>query len=67
MKNILILAGIAGIAAAIAVYFTGESYGTDKRTSRSYDNDDTASGYVTDADIEAFDMRENTGDPIPVP
>jgi hypothetical protein len=63
MKNILIFAGIAGIAAAIAIYFTSESNYIDETD----DIDDTATGYVTDADIEAFDMRENTGDPYPVP
>ena len=59
MKNLLILAGIAGIAAAIAIYFTSESFDT-------YDTDDTESGYVTDADIFEYDMKENSGDPVPV-
>jgi hypothetical protein len=63
MKNILIFAGIAGIAAAIAIYLTSESNYIDDID----DTDDTATGYVTDEDIEAFDMRENTGDPYPVP
>ncbi len=50
MKNILIFAGIAGLAAAIAIYFVSES---DKEA----DEDE----YITDEDIEAYDMRENTG------
>lgn len=62
MRNILILAGIAGLAAAIAIYFTS---GTDD-TDDAHDIDDTDTGYVTDADIAAFDRRENTGDPYPV-
>ena len=53
MKNFLIFAGIAGLAAAIAIYFVTEN---DKN---SYENDDD--GYVTDEDIAAYDMRENTG------
>lgn len=53
MKNILIFAGIAGLAAAIAIYFVTES---DKNL-----DEDVADGYVTDEDIEAYDMRENTG------
>ena len=56
MRNILIFAGLAGLAAAIAIYFTGESY-TD---------DDTDSDYITDVDIEEYDRRENTGAPDPV-
>ncbi len=51
MKNILIFAGIAGLAAAIAIYFVTEN---DKN---SYEEE----GYVTDADIAAYDLRENTG------
>lgn len=53
MKNFLIFAGIAGLAAAIAIYFVTEN---DKN---SYEEDDD--GYVTDEDIAAYDMRENTG------
>lgn len=53
MKNVLIFAGIAGLAAAIAIYFVTEN---DKY---AYEDDDD--DYITDADIEAFDLRENTG------
>lgn len=53
MKNILIFAGIAGLAAAIAIYFASES---DKN---AYEDDDE--GYITDADIAAYNLRENTG------
>ena len=56
MRNLLIFAGIAGLAAAIAIYFTGENYQTN----------DTDSDYVTDADIEEYDRRENTGMADPV-
>jgi hypothetical protein len=52
MKNILIFAGIAGIASAIAIYFMTES------TKASIE--DT---YVTNNDIEAYDYIENTGRP----
>lgn len=52
MKNILIFAGIAGIASAIAIYFMGESIkDSDKGT------------YVSNNDIEAYDYIENTGRP----
>lgn len=54
MKNILIFAGIAGLAAAIAIYFVTE------RDKDVYEEDDDA-GYITDADIAAYDLRENTG------
>lgn len=50
MKNILIFAGIAGLAAAIAIYFVTES-------DRDIDEDE----YITDEDIETYDMRENSG------
>lgn len=53
MKNILIFAGIAGIAAAIAIYFVTEN---DKN---QFKDDDE--GYITDTDIADYDMRENTG------
>ena len=53
MKNILIFAGIAGLAAAIAIYFVSEN---DKN---EYDDDND--GYITDADRAAYDLRENTG------
>ena len=54
MKNFLIFAGIAGLAAVIAIYFVTEN---DKN---SYEEEDD-NGYVTDEDIAAYDMRENTG------
>ena len=54
MKNFLIFAGIAGLAAAIAIYFATEN---DKNSYEEVDDD----GYVTDEDIAAYDMRENTG------
>lgn len=55
MKNILIFAGIAGLAAAIAIYFVTQN-----------DNDIDADEYddqyyVSDEDIAAYDMKENTG------
>lgn len=53
MKNILIFAGIAGIAAAIAIYFVSESDESD--------NDSFEEGYVSDEDIEVYDQQENTG------
>lgn len=52
MKNILIFAGIAGLAAAIAIYFVTEK---DKNL---YEDDDS---YITDEDIADYDMRDNTG------
>ncbi len=57
MKNILIFAGLAGLAAAVAIYFVTEEGKKDDSL------DDYESGYVTDADLEAFDMQENTGKP----
>ena len=54
MKNFLIFAGIAGLAAAIAIYFVTEN---DKNSYEQEDDD----AYVTDEDIAAYDMRENTG------
>lgn len=53
MKNLLIFAAIGGIAAAIAIYFVTEN-------DRNLYEDDNG-GYVTDEDIAAYDMRENTG------
>ncbi len=53
MKNILIFAGIAGLASAIAIYFVTQN---DKNS--YYDDSD---GYVSDEDIAAYDMKENTG------
>lgn len=52
MRNVLIFAGIAGLAAAIAIYFFGEE--------TFYDDDD----YISDVDIENYDLVENTGAPI---
>ena len=50
MKNILIFAGIAGLAAAIAIYFVTES-------NKDYNEED----FITDADIDYYDLHENTG------
>jgi len=58
MKNILIFAGIAGLAAAVAIYFVTES---DKNTFI-----DDEEGFITDADIATYDLRENTGPATPV-
>jgi hypothetical protein len=47
MKNILIFAGIAGLAAAIAIYFVSEG------------NKDSGE-YISDAAVDAYDqMNEN--------
>jgi len=47
MKNILIFAGIAGLAAAVAIYFTTES---------SKDKGE----YISDGAVDAYDsMNEN--------
>jgi hypothetical protein len=54
MKNVLIFAGLAGLAAAIAIYFVGEA------NSNAID-DYYESEYVTDADLENYDLMENTG------
>lgn len=61
MKNILIFAGLAGLAAAIAIYFVTEN---DKKTTTAFEADEE--GYVTDADIAAYDMRENSGPAVAV-
>lgn len=53
MKKLLIFAGISGLAAAIAIYFASENDKND------YLNDD--SNYVSDADIEAYEIEGNTG------
>lgn len=53
MKNILIFAGIAGIASAIAIYFVTEN-----------NKNSTESRYISNNDIEAFDYIENMGRPI---
>jgi hypothetical protein len=52
MKNILIVAGIAGIASAIAIYFMTES-----------NKDSNVETYVSNNDVEAYDYIENTGRP----
>ncbi len=62
MKKLLIFAGISGLAAAIAIYFASEN---DKNDDTNYITD-ADSKYVTDSDIEAYDMRENTGPAEPV-
>ena len=49
MKNVLIFAAIAGLAGALAIYLAGSN--------DTYVDD----GYVTDADLDAFDMMENNG------
>lgn len=55
MKNILIFAGIAGLAAAIAIYFVSEN-------DKNFDEEEYLSDeYVSDEDIEAYDQAENTG------
>jgi hypothetical protein len=52
MKNILIFAGIAGIASAIAIYFVTEA-----------NKNSTEDSYVSNNDVEAYDYIENTGRP----
>lgn len=51
MKNILIFAGLAGLAAAIAIYFVSE---------------DLKSGgeYLSDGEIEDYDFLEYNGEPL---
>ena len=60
MKNILIFAAIAGLAAAVAIYFVTEN---DKDFDFLADSDKTSEDgeYVSDEDIEAYDQKENTG------
>lgn len=53
MKKLLIFAGISGLAAAIAIYFAAENDKDD------YLNDEL--NYVSDADMEEYDISENTG------
>ncbi len=45
MKNILIFAAIAGIAAAIAIYFVSE------QSNPEYDSD-----YIADPEVDDFDL-----------
>lgn len=51
MKNILIFAGLAGLAAAIAIYFVSE------------DLKEEAAEYISDGELAEYDIRENTGVP----
>jgi hypothetical protein len=53
MKKLLIVAGISGLAAAIAIYFASEN---DK-----YEDFNDKDNYVSDSDIEAYEIGENTG------
>jgi hypothetical protein len=53
MKKLLIFAGISGLAAAIAIFFASEN---DK-----YGDFNDEANYVSDADMEAYDINENTG------
>jgi hypothetical protein len=55
MKNVLIFAGLAALAAAVAIYFFGE---TDGGMDDYYESD-----YISDVDIENYDLYENTGAP----
>lgn len=57
MKKLLIFAGISGLAAAIAIYFAAEDI------NNNYLNDDSTDDlkYVSDADMEEYDISENTG------
>ncbi|WP_207492093.1 hypothetical protein [Aridibaculum aurantiacum] len=49
MRNILIFAGIAGLAAAVAIYFVTEA-------------DKNEADYIEDAAVDAYDtMNENIG------
>ena len=52
VDRILIFAGIAGLASAIAIYFVTES-----------NKNSAGERYVTNNDIEAYDYIENTGRP----
>ncbi len=52
MKNILIFAGIAGLASVIAIYFMTES-----------NKNSVGERYVSNNDVEAYDYIENTGRP----
>ncbi len=54
MKNVLIFACLAGIAAAISIYFvTHSQVGVDE------DQD----AFLTDVDYDTYDLAENTGRP----
>ena len=52
MKNILIFAGLAAIASAIAIYFVTEG-----------DNNSNPEDYISNNEVEAYDYIENTGRP----
>ena len=54
MKKLLIFAGISGLAAAIAIYLASEN-------DKNEDFNDHGEGYVSDAEIEAYEINENTG------
>ena len=54
MKKLLIFAGISGLAAAIAIYFASEN-------DKNEDFNDDEAGYISDAEIEAYEINENTG------
>lgn len=67
MKNILIFAGVAGLASAVAIYLISGSLKSTGGTSRRKSNFvPEGSGYVTDSDIEAYNVSENTGAAQPV-
>ncbi len=55
MRNTLIFASIASIAAAITVYFMIEK---NKEKDEAW--------YVSDADLEAYNSSENTGPAQPI-
>jgi outer membrane protein assembly factor BamE (lipoprotein component of BamABCDE complex) len=51
MKSILIFAGVAGLAAAIAIYFVTEG-----------NKDSKGGNYITDAAVDEYDRISNAGD-----
>ena len=64
MKNILIFASLAGLASAIAIYFVTEGSKTSGRGTNRYSENTLTSDsgdFVTDADIENYNIAENTG------
>lgn len=50
MRNILIFASVASLAAAVAIYFVSESY-------KTVNEED----FITDVDVDNYDKNENTG------
>ncbi len=54
-RDTLIFISLGALAAAVTVYFFIQK-----------DKTPYQEGYVSDADVEAFDLRENTGPAIPV-